>query len=93
MEEITEKRRRGRVTKAKYSVGQHVRISKEKAKFAKSAKQNFSTEIFWIVKVIPRTPRSVYKLEDVNNKLIDGQFYQEELTPATVTKQTQFKID
>ena len=42
--------------KAKYTVGQHVRISKEKAKFAKSADQNFSTEIFRIVKVIPRTP-------------------------------------
>jgi len=35
-----------RIKKAKYSVGQHVRISKEKMKFAKSAEHNFSTEIF-----------------------------------------------
>jgi len=49
-------KKRFRVIKAKYSVGQHVRISKEKAKFAKSSEQNFSTEIFRIVKVIPRTP-------------------------------------
>jgi len=34
MEEITEETSRGRVIKAKYSVGQDVRISKEKAKFA-----------------------------------------------------------
>ena len=52
-------KRRGkvRVKIALYSVGQHVRISKEKAKFAKSAEQNFSTEIFRIIKVIHRTPR------------------------------------
>ena len=53
--------------KAKYSVGQHVCISKEKAKFAKSAEQNFSTEFFRIAIVIPRNPRPVYELEDLNN--------------------------
>jgi len=31
-----------RIKIARYSLGQHVRISKEKAKFAKSAEQNFS---------------------------------------------------
>ena len=51
---LQKRQSRGRVIKAKYSVG-HVRISKEKAKFAKSAEQNFSSEIFRIVKVIPRT--------------------------------------
>ena len=71
---------------AKYSVGQYVRVSKEKAKFAKSAEQNFSTEIFRIVKVIPRTPRPVYELEDLNKQPIDGSFYQEELTPLVDTK-------
>ena len=58
-----------------------------------SAEQNFSIEIFRIAKVIPRTPRPVYELEDLNNQPIDGSFYQEELTPVDVTKQTQFKID
>ena len=82
-------KKRRRVIKAKCSIGQHVRISKEKAKFAKSAEQNISTEIFRIVRVIPRTPRPVYEMEDLNNKLIVGLFYQEELTPVTVTKQTQ----
>jgi len=32
-----------RVIKVKYSVGQHVRISKEKARFAKSSERNMST--------------------------------------------------
>ena len=43
--------------------------------------------------MIPWTPRPVYNLEDLNEKLIDGQFYQEELTPVSVSKQTLFKID
>jgi len=81
-----------RVKISRYSVGQHVRIIKEKAKFAKSAEQNFSTEVFQIIKVIHRTPRPVYELEDLNRKVIDGQFYEEELTPVRDTKQTQFQI-
>jgi len=36
------RRRRIRVAKVKYSVGQHVRISKEKMKFAKGGEQTFS---------------------------------------------------
>ena len=48
-----EARRRGvRFAKAKFRLGQYVRISKEKMKFAKSAEQNFSTEIFRFAKVI-----------------------------------------
>ena len=76
-----EARRRGvRVAKAQFRVGQHVRISREKVKFAKSAEENFSTEIFRIVKVIERRPRPLYELEDLNGTHIEGQFYQEELT-------------
>jgi len=73
--------RRVRVAKAKFRVGQHVCISKEKMKFAKGAEQNFSTEIFRIAKVIERRPRPLYGLEDLNNTPIDGQFYQENCLP------------
>jgi hypothetical protein len=77
----------------KFRVGQHVRISKEKMKFAKGSEQNYSTEIFRVVKVINRTPRSVYELEDLNKTAIDGQFYAEELTPVRISKRTEYKID
>ena len=40
-------------------VGQHVRISKEKMKFAKGSEQNYTDEIFRIEKFIHRTPRPV----------------------------------
>jgi hypothetical protein len=90
---MRKKARRVHFVRAKYSVGQLVRISKEKVKFAKSAEQNFTTEIFRIIKVIDRSPRPVYELEDLNNKVIDGQFYHEELTPVRLTKRSTFKID
>ena len=41
----------------RYSAGQHVRISKEKLKFAKGGEQNYATEIFRISKVVLRVPR------------------------------------
>jgi len=57
-----------------------MRISKQKMRFDKDAKQNFSTEIFRLTKVIARRPRAVYELEDLNVTPFDGQFYREELT-------------
>jgi hypothetical protein len=56
---IEAKRQTIPVMTPKYPVGQHVRISKEKMKFAKVAEMNVSTEIFRIVKVIDRRPRAV----------------------------------
>jgi len=87
------RKRSVRVARAKFRAGQHVRISKEKMKFAKVAEQNFSTEIFRIAKVIERRPRPVYELKDLNDTPIDGQFYQEELTPVRVTRRTVYKIN
>ena len=46
---LNEKAIRVRSVKAKYSVGQLLRISKEKVKFIKSAEQNYTTEIFRII--------------------------------------------
>lgn len=77
----------------KFRVGQHVRISREKMRFAKAAEQTFSTEIFRVVKVIDRRPRTVYELEDLNKTPIEGQFYGEELTPVRFSQSTHFKID
>ena len=74
-------------------MGQRARISKEKMKFAKGSEQIYTDKIFRIVKVIRRTPRSVYELDDLNGTLIEGQFYGEELTPVRVTKRSVYKID
>jgi len=79
--------------RAKFRARQNVCISKEMMKFVKCGEQNFSTETFRIAKVIERRPRPVYELEDLNRSPINGQFYQEELTPVRVTKITVYKID
>jgi hypothetical protein len=86
-------RRRVRSVKAKFQIGQHVRISKEKMKFAKGTEQNYKTEIFRIIKVIHRILHPVYELEDLNKILINRQFYGAELTPVRIMKHTVFKID
>lgn len=85
--------KRARSRHVVFQVGQHVRISKEKMKFAKGYEQNYSTEVFKISKVVPRQPRPVYELEDLQGTQIEGQFYTEELTPVIITKKTQYKID
>jgi hypothetical protein len=89
--EMNKKIRCVRTIRAKLRVGQHVRISK-KMTFKKGDEQNFSQEIFRINKVI-KTPRPVYELQDLNKTPIEGQFYQEHLTPVRITKQTTYKID
>ena len=69
---MNEKRSRVRVGRVKFTVGQHVRMSKEKMRFAKGSEQNYTDEIFRIVKAIRRKPRPVYELEDLNGTLIEG---------------------
>jgi len=69
-----------------------VRISKEKMKFAKGGEQNYTTEVFKVRKVVHRTPRPVFELEDLRGREIEGQFYSEELVPVHVTKQTTYTI-
>jgi hypothetical protein len=64
---INKRQNRIPTTKTKFSIGKHVRISKEKMKFAKGAEQNFSIGIFKITQGVRRTPRPVYKLEDLNS--------------------------
>ena len=77
----------------RYSVCQHVRISKEKLKFAKGGEQNYTTKIFRISKVVRRVPRPVYELQDLLDKQIDAPFYAEGLSPVTVTNAMTYAMD
>lgn len=63
---------------AKFTVGDHVRISKHREAFAKGYTPTWSTEIFQIKKV-NRTNPITYILEDTNGEEIRGGFYTEEL--------------
>lgn len=64
--------------KAKYKVGDHVRISKHKSVFDKGYTGNWTTEIFKIRKV-QNTQPVTYLLEDEFEEPLLGGFYEEEL--------------
>ena len=76
--------------KPKFKIGNKVRISKYKRKvFDKGYTPNWSEEIFTVDK-IQYTNSLTYKLKDLNDKEIQGSFYEPELLKA---EQEVFRID
>lgn len=68
----------------KFKVNDKVRISLNKKIFEKGYTPNWSQEIFIVNKVILRD-KPVYQLRDLNNTIIKGVFYEEELQEITKT--------
>ena len=66
------------LTKPKFKVGNHVRISKYKNIFAKGYTQNWSEEVF-VVSKIKNTVPWTYVVSDLNGEEITGSFYEKEL--------------
>jgi hypothetical protein len=64
--------------KPKFSINDHVRISRVKKTFEKGFDANWSREIFKIVKVKETLPYT-YALEDMLGEKIEGTFYEQEL--------------
>jgi hypothetical protein len=54
----------------RFKVGQHVLICEEKLKLAKGRKQNYTSEIFRIQKVVHKIPRPVYELQHLLGKIL-----------------------
>jgi hypothetical protein len=50
-------------------------------------------EIFRVAKILQRVPQPVYELTDLQDRPIEGQFYNYELVKVTVSPQTEFEID
>lgn len=63
----------------KYSEGDRVRISKKRKDFSKGYLPNFTEEVFIIQKILETEPPT-YILKDMNNEIIKGSFYNEELS-------------
>lgn len=83
-----------RERKAKYRVGDLVRISRAKAAFEKGYEAKWSDEIFRIHRVLDwRKPR-VYELRDLADEIIDGIFYEQELTRVEKNlREEEFIVD
>ena len=76
--------------KAKFEIGDKVRIPKYKRKvFDKGYTPNWTEEIFIIDKILPTKPVT-YKIVDLMGKEISGSFYEKELQK---TKQETFRIE
>ena len=62
----------------KFKVGDFVRISKYKHLFRKSYLPNWTTEVFTIKRRLPTYPPT-YLLQDYQNNILEGCFYEEQL--------------
>ena len=71
------------ITKAKFKVGDQVRISTHKKIFDKGYLQNWTNEIFTVSKVRQTRPIT-YELTDASNEVVEGTFYKEELQKTRV---------
>ena len=65
--------------RAKFSVGESVRIYKERGTFHRGYKEDFTTETFIIIKVLTNLPVPRYKLREYNGEEVVGSFFQDEL--------------
>ena len=74
---------------SKFKVGDHVRISKYKKKFAKGYTPNWSEEVF-VIKEIKNTVPWTYVINDLNDEEIFGTFYEKELQKID---QQEFRIE
>ena len=75
--------------KAKYKIGDKVRISKKKGTFEKGYTPRWTEELFEIY-MVQNTSPVTYKIKDLNGDEIDGSFYEEELQKAS---QEVFRIE
>lgn len=66
----------------KYSVGQLLRISREKGVFEKGSAPGWTSEYFRVSKISTTRTQVVYHLVDLTGEEIDGIFYEQELNPV-----------
>ena len=69
--------------KPKYEKGDLVRIAKHDEKFRKGFKQNYTDEVFTILKITTVSPPT-YNLIDADNVIIEGKFYEPDLVQVNV---------
>ena len=70
------------IPKAKFKVGDRVRISRLKNIFEKEA-FNWSYEVFEVVEVLNTDPRT-YKIKDELGEVLEGSFYEQELQKTKI---------
>ena len=80
---------RARAPKAKFRIGEQVRIAKLKRHFEKGYSPNWTEEVFVVDQVLPTRPVT-YKIRDLADEPIVGSFYEQQMQKTT---QTTFRIE
>jgi len=77
--------------KAKFKIGDRVRITVKKESYANKYRHNWTTEIFTISKVLSTRPVT-YRITDSSGEEIQGSFYEKELQKTCVGSGMEIKV-
>jgi hypothetical protein len=83
----------GKISKAKFKVGDLVRITHIKAAFARDYNQKWTGEIFKIDKIVLATRIPMYKIADYDSEPVGGSFYGSEMSKADIDPDKPYKIE
>jgi hypothetical protein len=75
----------------KLKLGDWVRVSRLKEQFEKGRTENWTTELYKVVKVLHTKPVT-YRIADNSGDVIEGSFYEAELLKSTFSSQTQQEL-
>lgn len=78
--------------KPKFTIGDHVRITRKKGKFEKGYEETYTREIFIISKVLNTNPRE-YKIKSLKGEEIQGRFYEKELGRVVMLDNALYQIE
>ena len=79
--------------KYKYKIGTKVKISYMKTVFQRAYSQTYTDEVFIISSRYAKENIPIYILKDWNNEIINGTFYESEISEVDVSDNTVYKID
>jgi hypothetical protein len=79
-------------TKFAFTIGDTVRLTKQKDPFAKGYQPGYTDELFTVTEVLKTLPTR-YKINDVQGDQIEGSFYAQEMIKSNATPETLYKIE
>ena len=79
-------------SKAKFKIGDIVRVSRWKGIFEKGFHPNWSEQLYRIDDVLLTNPIT-YRIKDFDDKLIEGTFYEQELQKSKQVEENIFRVE
>jgi hypothetical protein len=83
----------GKQHKAKFKVGDLVRITHIKSAFARDYNQKWTGEVFKVVKIVWSLRIPMYKIVDYDSEPVVGSFYGSEMSKADIDPDKPYKIE